>query len=167
MWARIQMPTEARSCMAKGVISPMPAILIGVVFGRIPKQLEDSVHNWLHLIPAPSHSENAGAHWLLNWCQWSIRKVVPASLVITDPILLLLHIRLGNMNSPHSSISHSKLVMRMHDYGWAPSTKPNNCVWVIMENFNSLGVFTKGTKINSLNKLCHQFNTDILAGCET
>jgi hypothetical protein len=36
-----------------------------------------------------------------------------------------------------------------------------------MDNFNSLGVFTKGTKINSLNKLCHQFNTDILAGCET
>jgi hypothetical protein len=25
-----------------------------------------------------------------------------------------------------------------------------------MENFNSLDVFTKGTKINSLNKLCRQ-----------
>ncbi len=37
----------------------------------------------------------------------------------------------------------------------------------MIENFNSLGVFTKGTKINSLNKLCHQFNVDILAGCET
>jgi hypothetical protein len=37
----------------------------------------------------------------------------------------------------------------------------------MMENFNSLGVFTKETKINSLNKLCHQFNTDILAGCKT
>ncbi len=36
-----------------------------------------------------------------------------------------------------------------------------------MENFNSLGVFTKGTKINSLNKLCRKYNTDILAGCET
>ncbi len=36
-----------------------------------------------------------------------------------------------------------------------------------MENFNSLGIFTKGTKINSLNKLCRQFNTDILAGCKT
>jgi hypothetical protein len=36
-----------------------------------------------------------------------------------------------------------------------------------MENFNSLGIFTKGTKINQLNKLCHQFNTNILAGCET
>jgi hypothetical protein len=36
-----------------------------------------------------------------------------------------------------------------------------------MENFNSLGIFTKGTKINSLNKLCRKFNTDILAGCET
>ncbi len=36
-----------------------------------------------------------------------------------------------------------------------------------MENFNSLGVFTKVTKINNLNKLCHQFNTDIPAGCKT
>ncbi len=36
-----------------------------------------------------------------------------------------------------------------------------------MENFNCLGVFTKGTKISSLNKLCHQFNTDILGGCKT
>ena len=36
-----------------------------------------------------------------------------------------------------------------------------------MEIFNSLGVFTKGTKINSLKKLCHQFNTDFLAGCKT
>jgi hypothetical protein len=31
------------------------------------------------------------------------------------------------------------------------------------EKINSLGVFTKG----SLNKLCHQFNTDIPAGCKT
>ena len=36
-----------------------------------------------------------------------------------------------------------------------------------MEIFNSLGVFVKGTKINSLNKLCRQFNTDILAGRKT
>jgi hypothetical protein len=36
-----------------------------------------------------------------------------------------------------------------------------------MENFNSLGIFTKGTKINSLNRLCRQFNADILAGCKT
>jgi hypothetical protein len=37
----------------------------------------------------------------------------------------------------------------------------------MMENFNNLGLFTKGTKINSLNKLCGQFNTNILAGCKT
>jgi hypothetical protein len=37
----------------------------------------------------------------------------------------------------------------------------------MMENFNNLGLLSKGTKINSLNKLCHQFNTSILAGCET
>jgi hypothetical protein len=36
-----------------------------------------------------------------------------------------------------------------------------------MEHFNSLGIFTKGTKINSLNKLCRKFNTNILAGCKT
>jgi hypothetical protein len=36
-----------------------------------------------------------------------------------------------------------------------------------MEIFNSLGIFTIGTKINSLNKLCRQFNTNILEGCKT
>jgi hypothetical protein len=36
-----------------------------------------------------------------------------------------------------------------------------------MGNFNSLRIFTKVTKINSLDKLCHQFDTDILAGCNT
>jgi hypothetical protein len=39
----------------------------------------------------------------------------------------------------------------MQDYGRAPSTKHNSCAQVIMENFDSLGFFTKGTKINSLN----------------
>jgi hypothetical protein len=36
-----------------------------------------------------------------------------------------------------------------------------------MENFNSLGFFTNGVKINALNKLCCKFKTDILAGCKT
>ena len=36
-----------------------------------------------------------------------------------------------------------------------------------MENFNSLGGFTNGVKINALNKLCRKFNMDILAGCKT
>ncbi len=52
-------------------------------------------------------------------------------------------------------------------YGKAPWEKPDNCICVMMENFNSLGIFIKGTKINSLNKLCRQFNIDILAGCNT
>jgi hypothetical protein len=38
---------------------------------------------------------------------------------------------------------------------------------MIIENFNSLGIFIKEMKINSLSKLCRQFNTDILAGCKT
>jgi hypothetical protein len=57
--------------------------------------------------------------------------------------------------------------MRMPAYGQAPRVKPDDCVRLIMENFTSLGIFTKGTQINSLNKLCRQFNTDIFAGCET
>ncbi len=57
--------------------------------------------------------------------------------------------------------------MHTQAYRQAPQEKPDNCIQVIMENFNSLGIFTKGTKINSLNKLCQQFNTDILAGCKT
>jgi hypothetical protein len=52
-------------------------------------------------------------------------------------------------------------------YGQTPQEKPDDCICISMENFNSLGVFTKGTKINSLNKLCWRFNTDVLAGCET
>ncbi len=36
-----------------------------------------------------------------------------------------------------------------------------------MENFNSLGFFTSGVKINASNKLCHEFKIDILAGCKT
>ena len=52
-------------------------------------------------------------------------------------------------------------------YGKAPRTKPDDCVRIIMENFNSLGIFTNSTKINALNKLCREFKADILAGCET
>jgi hypothetical protein len=52
-------------------------------------------------------------------------------------------------------------------YGKAPRAKPDNCVQVIMEKFNSLGVFTNGTKINALNKICREFKADDLAGCET
>ncbi len=40
-------------------------------------------------------------------------------------------------------------------------------MWVIVENFNSLGVFTNGTKINALNTMCREFKADILAGCKT
>ena len=57
--------------------------------------------------------------------------------------------------------------MRTQVYGHAPQEKPDDCIWVIMENFNSLGVFTKDTKIKSLNKLCRRYNADVLAGCET
>jgi hypothetical protein len=52
-------------------------------------------------------------------------------------------------------------------YGKALREQPDNCICVMMENFNSLAIFTKGTKTNSLNKLCRQFNVNILAGCKT
>jgi hypothetical protein len=51
-------------------------------------------------------------------------------------------------------------------YDKAPGSKPDNCVCVVMENFNSLGFFTNGVKINTLNKQCRKFKTDILAGCK-
>ncbi len=57
--------------------------------------------------------------------------------------------------------------MQTQIYGQTPQGKPDDCIQVIMENFNSLGIFTKGTKINSLNKLCRRFNTNVLAGCKT
>ncbi len=111
MWARIQMGTGARSCTAKGKNLPTTVISIRGVLGRIPKPklLADSAHNWLDLVPAPSHSENAPARWFLNWFQWSITKVAQASFIITDPTSLPLHIRLHNTSSLHRFKSHSKL----------------------------------------------------------
>ena len=74
----------------------------------------------------------------------------------------------------HESGARNQVTRQIDDfwrktaYGKAPGVKPDNCVCVIMENFNSLGVFTNRVKINVLNKLCRKkFNTDILAGCET
>jgi hypothetical protein len=59
------------------------------------------------------------------------------------------------------------IYLHIQGYGQAHREKPDNCIQVIMENFNSLGIFMNGTKINSLNKLCQIFNTNILAGCKT
>jgi hypothetical protein len=42
--------------------------------------------------------------------------------------------------------------------------KPDDCIRVIIKKINSFGIFTKGMKINQLNKICRQSNTDILAG---
>jgi len=73
----------------------------------------------------------------------------------------------------HESGARNQITRQIDDfwcktaYGKAPGAKPDNCVRVVVENFNSLGVFTNGVKINALNKLCCKFNTDILAGCET
>jgi hypothetical protein len=36
-----------------------------------------------------------------------------------------------------------------------------------MENFNSLGVLMSNTKINAMNKLCREFNTNVIAGCKS
>ena len=73
----------------------------------------------------------------------------------------------------HESSANNQITRQVNDfwrkpaYGKAPGSKPDNCVRIVMENFNSLGVFTNGVKINALNKLCRKFKTDILAGCET
>ncbi len=73
----------------------------------------------------------------------------------------------------HESSAKNQITWQIDDfwrktaYGKAPGSKPDNCVCAMMENFNSLGFFTNGVKINTLNKLCRKFKTDILAGCET
>jgi hypothetical protein len=75
--------------------------------------------------------------------------------------------------SIHEQSAQNQILQKLGDfmstpaYGQAPRVKPDDCVHLILENFNSLGIFTKGIKINSLDKLCRQFNTNILAGCET
>jgi hypothetical protein len=69
--------------------------------------------------------------------------------------------------SQHEQAAQNQISLQLGDfthsqvYGQTPQEKQNDCISVIMENFNSLGVFTKGTKINSLNKLCRKYNTDI------
>jgi len=71
------------------------------------------------------------------------------------------------------SVARNQITRQIDDfwrktaYGKAPGSKPDSCIRIVMENFNSLGVFTNEVKINALNKLGRKFNTDILAGCET
>jgi len=73
----------------------------------------------------------------------------------------------------HESGARNQITRQIYDfwrkiaYDKAPGVKPDNCVCIVMENFNSLGFFTDGMKINALNKLCRKFDTDILAGCKT
>jgi hypothetical protein len=62
----IQIMTKTTSCTAKGALLPMNAIPIGGAIGPNPKQLAGSARNQRNLIPAPAHSENAPAHWLLR-----------------------------------------------------------------------------------------------------
>jgi len=67
----------------------------------------------------------------------------------------------------HESAARNQITWQIDDfwrktaYGKAPGSKPDNCVRVVMEYFNSLGVFTSGVTINTLNKLCRKFNKDI------
>jgi len=74
--------------------------------------------------------------------------------------------------SQHERAAQNQISLQLGDftrsqvYGQLPQEKLDDCIQVIMENFNSLGFFTKGTKINSLNKLCRKYNTGILAGCK-
>jgi hypothetical protein len=72
----------------------------------------------------------------------------------------------------HESVARNQITRQIDDfwhktaYGKAPGSKPDSCVPIVMENFNSLGVFTNEVKIIALNKLWRKFNTDTLAGCE-
>ncbi len=57
------------------------------------------------------------------------------------------------------------------NYGYIPASKPPDTVRVMMENFNSLGVFTSGKrrrrKIRRIRKLMRKYDVDVLTGCET
>jgi hypothetical protein len=162
------MATGGRSCMAKGANPPMTVIPIGGVIGQIPKRLADSAHNWLNLIPAPSHSESTRP--LTFQLISVIHKESCTSQLCNNRSNLAASAYQIAQHKQSAQLQISQQIgdfLQMQDYGQAPGTKPDNCVRVIMKNFNSLGVFTKGTKTNSLNKLCWQFNTNILAGCKT
>ncbi|KAL3788945.1 hypothetical protein HJC23_000229 [Cyclotella cryptica] len=50
--------------------------------------------------------------------------------------------------------------------GYMPSRKSSGWVRLMFENWNSLGVFTQGWKIDRINQLIRDLQVDIVAGCE-
>jgi hypothetical protein len=56
-------------------------------------------------------------------------------------------------------------------YGGILKEKPDNVVWVMFENFSSLGLFVEGIlrhkKIRQLNCLSGNYSVDLLVGCKT
>jgi len=51
--------------------------------------------------------------------------------------------------------------------GFMPKRKGGGWVRVMFENWNSLGIFTHGWKVDRLNQLINNLQVDIVAGCES
>jgi hypothetical protein len=140
-------------------------MLTGVASGLNPRLLIDSVHNLLNLIPPKSHFWNALAHWPLSLSWQSIMKVKAPRTVKSSPDLLHWHIRsLINMSGLPRIRSHNKLGISCIHRSMERHLKRNQTtafgsLWRTLIVWASL---RKGTKINSLNKLCQHFNTNIL-----
>ena len=58
-------------------------------------------------------------------------------------------------------------MIRSGRYGHVPREKPDDTVRLMVENWNSLGVFTGQSKIHCVDSMLKDFGVDILAGSET
>ena len=58
-------------------------------------------------------------------------------------------------------------LIRTGRYGHAPTAKPDDTIRLMVENWNSLGVFTGKRKLPRINSLIRSFGVDVIAGSET
>ena len=64
----------------------------------------------------------------------------------------------------HQEVQH---LIQTGRYGYAPREKPDDTIRLMVENWNSLGVFTGKSKVSRVNSLLRSFEVDVIAGSET
>ena len=52
-------------------------------------------------------------------------------------------------------------------YGYIPQKKPEHCLRLVLENYNSLCVFVSKKKVHDVNEMITRYEIDGLGGCET
>jgi hypothetical protein len=71
----------------------------------------------------------------------------------------------------HRAVSHIQSEVqhpiRTGRYEYALQEKPDDTVRLMVENWNSLGIFTGKSKVSRINSLLRTFEVDVVAGSET